>query len=439
MNFENYKELKEIFERMRGKWQNAGSKSEDGVPSGYFEFDEGVDCAAFLQALIQTGEMPLDNPTDFFPTKKELTVEMLRYLDLNRLCETHEKYTYSDEKYEDFFGSWFGESRFTRKRVHRVLEPSGGVGGIAEEIRAICPRVELDVIEFLPLNANILRNKGFKVFEQDFLTYKPENPYDTIVMNPPFSLGGDVKYYMKHIYHAFSLLAEQTEHQDCGHLAAILPTGWLVQTDKQSIAFRDFVMKNGTWEMCPKNSFKEVGTTVDTCFVYLSKENFDWRYTATLHDYPSTYIGQIKMQCYNDTKFRVSVRKLLQKVDVHKIDVPYFKALENDVKKLIVEFMHYSFCGIEYWGDDNDRTVFEKGKVGHNQIMPNFKPRDFDYLYVAQTFIEGYFLEWGDTEDEGMNLFADAYAYYVEGGNIELFNELAKIKIENEQMLGTMA
>ncbi len=77
-----------------------------------------------------------------------------------------------------------------------ICEPSAGRGHIAEKIKAITDNV--DVCEFMPENREILTKNGFNIVADDFLKYMPENKYDCIIANPPFSKGQDIKH-VKHM------------------------------------------------------------------------------------------------------------------------------------------------------------------------------------------------------------------------------------------------
>lgn len=81
-----------------------------------------------------------------------------------------------------------------------VLEPSAGIGSIAEVIAAI-EGVDLVCCELSFQLQEILEVKGFSVLpEGDFL--QVQGNFDKIIMNPPFEKGQDIK----HLRHAFDLL-----------------------------------------------------------------------------------------------------------------------------------------------------------------------------------------------------------------------------------------
>lgn len=104
--------------------------------------------------------------------------------------------------------------------VSTILEPSAGKGDLAVAInqrhkahrsgwRSDLISADIDCIEVDPNLRAILKDKGFRVVHDDFLTYTTCKKYSLIVMNPPFENG------VKHILRAMQLL------QDGGHLIAL--------------------------------------------------------------------------------------------------------------------------------------------------------------------------------------------------------------------------
>jgi hypothetical protein len=83
----------------------------------------------------------------------------------------------------------------------RVLEPSAGRGDIADRLRG--GGGELVVVEPHPVLARLLRDKGYAPVVCRFEDYESAEPFDGIVMNPPFADGLD----MLHARHAFAMLA----------------------------------------------------------------------------------------------------------------------------------------------------------------------------------------------------------------------------------------
>ena len=100
-----------------------------------------------------------------------------------------------------------------------ILEPSAGTGDLIQAFgkahnsryRAWNYSVgDLHCVELNPERAATLKGEGFKVVWDDFLTFNPLMPYQTIIMNPPFHDGA------KHLLKALAILA------DGGEIACIL-------------------------------------------------------------------------------------------------------------------------------------------------------------------------------------------------------------------------
>lgn len=128
----------------------------------------------------------------------------------------------------------------------RVLEPSAGIGNIADKIKGVTNNI--DCIEKMTSYQELLKLKGFNVVGSDFLTYNRINYYDAIIMNPPFSKNQDIQ----HIQHAYKML------RPGGKLVAISSKHWTFASDKQSQEFREWIeekllhqieLESGTFEM----------------------------------------------------------------------------------------------------------------------------------------------------------------------------------------------
>ena len=88
--------------------------------------------------------------------------------------------------------------------VQSVLEPSAGKGDLAREVcrhfrykhndysKDLNPsKYDVDCVEIDPNLRAILKNGGFRVVHDDFLTMETMKHYDLIVMNPPFDRGAE--------------------------------------------------------------------------------------------------------------------------------------------------------------------------------------------------------------------------------------------------------
>lgn len=116
----------------------------------------------------------------------------------------------------------------------RVLEPSAGNGNLAEAAKAEGAE-QVDVIEISSQLREILTLKGFNVVAHDFMAFRPEQPYEAILMNPPFSKRQDAE----HIRRAFGMLAPG------GRLVAIAGEGVFFGQDAKAVAFREWLEQYG--------------------------------------------------------------------------------------------------------------------------------------------------------------------------------------------------
>lgn len=275
---EVYDEVRDVMERLGGKWKTAGKAAPDGTPRGSFVF--GFDPAPLMDAVIETGEMPPKNPTAFFPTPLPIVEKMADWAELT------------------FFNS----------PDVRMLEPHGGGGAIADLMKKLAPEAQLDVVEFLSINASRLRTKGYSPFEMDFLEFKPEYQYDVILMNPPFSLEGDKQAYMTHILHAYSLLREG------GVLVAIAPTNFTYRGDKRTTEFFEMIGELGEWAELPANTFKESGTAVSTAIIYMKKENQEWKREA-YQGYQNWHIWSVDLYAKQEQQFYKQRERIFAQID----------------------------------------------------------------------------------------------------------------------------
>ena len=193
-----------------------------------------------------------------------------------------------------------------------VLEPSAGMGHIADRIRAF--GVEPDVVEISSERRELLEAKGYNLAGNDFTEYKnretfgygdtfraedgsegilrgqgglgsdrvrlvDENGegvgkkffsmdeltpvkkngagagYDRIIMNPPFSDRRD----MEHVLHAYDLL------KPGGRIVAIVGEGVMFGSDKKATEFRDWLDKLGaTAEKLEEGTFNDPSLPVTT-------------------------------------------------------------------------------------------------------------------------------------------------------------------------------
>jgi hypothetical protein len=118
------------------------------------------------------------------------------------------------------------------RRGHRVLEPSAGMGDIADAVAAITGKENIGTAEINYTLREFLKLKGYSP-EWDFLEMNGE--YDRIVMNPPFEKFQDID----HVQHAHKLLKRG------GRLVSIMCESSFFRTDKKAEAFREWLDQCG--------------------------------------------------------------------------------------------------------------------------------------------------------------------------------------------------
>ena len=224
---DTYTKVDEVLKRLWGKW----NRRKGGHVFAYDPTD-------MIQSYIDTGKLPPKNETAYFPTPKVLVDKILEHIK-NAI--------------------WWDDVK--------ILEPSAGQGAFLDEIKEVYPEGDITCVEYLELNANILRKKGYNPIVDDFMDVEFEDKFDIIVMNPPFSLAHDRKAYITHIRKAHKLLKPD------GVLFAIAPTGWINNSSTVENDFRKFVSIYSTdVELYDSGTFKEAGTLISTTGILLNSE-----------------------------------------------------------------------------------------------------------------------------------------------------------------------
>lgn len=215
--------LKRVMVALGGAWKSGGR----GKPGG-FRFPDDLDAAELVRIAKETGEITDPKAAEFFATPKELAALVAERADLS-----------------------FNNS---------VLEPSAGHGALALAVRARQPEARIVCVEALSDSCKRLREHGFDIIQDDFMTLSPEQlgTFDRVVMNPPFSKRQDIQ----HVRHAYKFLAPG------GVLVAIMSAGVKYREDNLAKEFRAFVAANQgqIWDN-PEGSFLESGTGVRTVMV----------------------------------------------------------------------------------------------------------------------------------------------------------------------------
>lgn len=143
-----------------------------------------------------------------------------------------------------------------------VLEPSCGKGNIADVAWEMNPALLIGIDLDTTLSES-LKEKPYKTtLGVNFLTYDPEDNFNRIVMNPPFSKHQDID----HIYKAYQILVSG------GIMVAVVSESAFWNSDKKSETFRGWLdTVNAEIHPLPEGAFKESGTMVKTRIIKIRK------------------------------------------------------------------------------------------------------------------------------------------------------------------------
>ena len=139
-----------------------------------------------------------------------------------------------------------------------ILEPSAGIGSIADRIINSGYEVNITCVEVNHSLANIIALKGHNVVQDDILSMKGgARTYDKVIMNPPFEKGQD----MDHVRHCYDNFLKKG-----GTLVSIMSAGVMNNSTKKYVEFREWVEKEAgvfiELGQVFKDSFRSTGTNV---------------------------------------------------------------------------------------------------------------------------------------------------------------------------------
>ncbi|MFF2940207.1 class I SAM-dependent methyltransferase [Streptomyces niveus] len=218
-----YKRLNNMLKDIGGRWDGRKAVRAHVFP---FPVEE------FMRACLAAGAWPSRFDQGWYPTPPAVAFDMLEHASI---------------------------------RVgHTVLEPSAGTGSLVQ--RAADQMGIVDCVEIDPRRAHVLRELGVarQVIQGDFLDLDPAGiaePYDRILMNPPFSDA------IGHVMHALGFL------RDGGTLIAVMPESINWHSDRKAVEFRQLVTDvEGDVIPLPDDAFLSSGTRMRTVLLRLDAE-----------------------------------------------------------------------------------------------------------------------------------------------------------------------
>ncbi len=155
------------------------------------------------------------------------------------------------------------------KENDSVMEPCAGQGAIVDEIYKVAKKCNVVLFEIDKNNCDILRKKGYKVSEVDFLTFRCSPEFlnvDKVIQNPPFHIKNNPQCDIDFIYYSWKFIKNN------GILVSIVSESPFFRENNKSIKFCEWLLKNNAEIIkLPDNSFAESGTNVRTRIIKVKK------------------------------------------------------------------------------------------------------------------------------------------------------------------------
>lgn len=220
--------LKTTLQGLGGKWRAGRAKTP-----GFFYFeDDALDAPVgeAIQGLIERGWWIDPKANSFVPTPPPLAVELVELAEIPAYA--------------------------------RVMEPSAGLGAIAQQIRIAHPDVTILCVELLPDHRRALERKELQLHpEGDFLKLDPGQVglFDRVVMNPPFGVGGK-QVDIDHVRHALRFVRRG------GRLVAVMSNAVAFRENDKTRKFLETLYAVGPYEIRKNapDAFAASGTGVQT-------------------------------------------------------------------------------------------------------------------------------------------------------------------------------
>jgi hypothetical protein len=223
---ELYLEVDAVLSRLGGKWKGGKTRAH------LFDYDVSLDFAD----ILETQEMPPDNPLDYYPTSESLAKEMV-----TSLRQTNPLW---------------------------ICDPSAGEGVLLRELKLRYPNANYHAIELDPRRARRLKAQGWTTFNSDFLALKPGDDlwfYNVMLMNPPFNVDGNALTYIDHINHAWACLPPG------GELRSIACRNYKDRTEDKAKAFRKLLLRYGDAVDLDEDAFEHCKIKTPTSLIRLVK------------------------------------------------------------------------------------------------------------------------------------------------------------------------
>jgi len=276
------------------------------------------------------------------------------------------------------------------KNGSNILEPSAGKGNILD---LIDKNIEKDCIEIEPELINILKNKGYRVVHNNFLTFNTGKTYDYIIANFPFSDGD------KHLYKAIQL-----QKRNGGYLHCIVNAETIRNrfSSLRELVYKELQEADEFNIEYLENTFLDAERKTDV-EIALIKAKF------TQEEYPSVILDSLQKNIVNEEEenfteieTKDAIGNLINRYNIEfKIGRQIIKEF-NRIKPLIDRNItsEYKSCIIEMKIDGIDATInlfikklrrkYWQLFISNDTVKNKYSRKTLDELYNKLTELEDY-------------------------------------------------
>lgn len=344
-----FTKVKNMITNLRGKYVSKGD-------IGCFELT--FNPTGIVHKFLTTNEWPKKNPFALFPTPMSIINYALEY-------------------------TFAGANEWTGYELVRIFEPSAGTGSfidaVVEDFAKYGVPVDVVCAEIDPVNIEILKGKGYKVIEGDFLNIEVDSleKFDLIITNPPFLS----QTYIHHVNHAQRFLKKY------GKMMAVLPTSLFTSMTKKAKALKHTVaaLNIGEFQDCIFESGTFEDTEIETMLVTINSVEQSKADMDKLTDYAS----RLLCLCLNNERaINTKINNCKSADDVSNL-MPYlvekyramspYSFLNDDVIKKAEEAFKVTLAG-------NDvSTVIDKCLLNEALVESNVIPLKIEVHEMATT------------------------------------------------------
>ena len=247
-------EVNEVLARPGGKWHRGKTAAH------LFDTIDAAKLRDCLDIVLATGLMPPKNPNAFYFTPKPVQKRMLELFKTEIKLKSGMRFLEPSAGKGHLYSGW---KTFFEEEMGYTVNPDQSMP------KPAC-WVSIEAIEIDESFRKYLESQSVPiVYAHDFLSFLPNEPYDGILMNPPFDRESSPHLYIDHILHAYNVCLKPG-----APLVSVTTVGFTLSGNQRihKVAeFKELVEAVGAWEELPEKSFADAGTSANTCLVTMQK------------------------------------------------------------------------------------------------------------------------------------------------------------------------